>query len=172
MLTYKERTPSMSRGKKARIVGFIPENKYFFPANIVGRIVEEVIINIEEIESIRLSDIQGFEQDECAEKMNISRATFQRIINSTRTKIADALVNGKAIKIEGGNFSRSLCVIKCTNCGQEWKNIYVNSEVEEPLCAKCNSSNLSCHSSSDFCRECCKRKRNTNTEQKPQRDSC
>ncbi|AST56635.1 DNA-binding protein [Thermoanaerobacterium thermosaccharolyticum] len=66
--------------------------------------LNEVVLTVEEFEAIRLKDLEGLEQEECAEKMKVSRPTFFRIIISAREKVADALVNGKAIKVEGGNY--------------------------------------------------------------------
>lgn len=65
------------------------------------------MLSIEEVEAIRLSDLEAMEQDACAESMEISRGTFQRIINTARRKLADALVHGKAIRIEGGSYEVS-----------------------------------------------------------------
>jgi predicted DNA-binding protein (UPF0251 family) len=71
------------------------------------RELEEVILSVEEFEAVRLKDLEGLEQEQCAKKMNISQPTFHRLVLSARKKIADAIVNGKAIKIEGGNFKYS-----------------------------------------------------------------
>lgn len=65
---------------------------------------EEIVLSVEEVEAIRLSDLEAMDQDACAESMQVSRGTFQRIINDGRKKLADALVNGKTIRIEGGNY--------------------------------------------------------------------
>lgn len=62
--------------------------------------LDEIVLKKDEFESIRLKDFLGLEQNECAEKMGISQPTFHRLITSGRKKIADAIVNGKAIKIE------------------------------------------------------------------------
>jgi predicted DNA-binding protein (UPF0251 family) len=94
----------MPRPPKCRRVAFLPEANYFKPAGIPLRLLDEVILSIEEAEAIRLKDLEGMEQEKGAEKMNISRPTFQRVLASARQKIADALLNGKAIRIEGGNF--------------------------------------------------------------------
>ncbi|CAA7601453.1 RNA polymerase sigma factor, region 3/4 [Acididesulfobacillus acetoxydans] len=94
----------MSRPIKCRRVEFIPVNQTFYP-HLENR--EEVILTVEEIEAIRLSDLEGMEQDACADSMGISRGTFQRIINAARQKLADALVRGKIIRIEGGNYEIS-----------------------------------------------------------------
>ncbi len=82
----------------------MPQVTYFKPAGIPLRALEEVRLSVEEAEAIRLKELEGLEQELGAEKMNISRSTFQRVLASARQKIADALLNGKAIRIEGGNF--------------------------------------------------------------------
>lgn len=99
--------------KKCRRVCFIPENREFTPE--IGS-AHRVIISIEEAEAIRLSDLEQMEQSSAAEEMNISRGTYQRILNQARFKLADALVNGKAISIEGGNYEKSDCSGKCKHC--------------------------------------------------------
>jgi predicted DNA-binding protein (UPF0251 family)/predicted Fe-Mo cluster-binding NifX family protein len=94
----------MSRPQKCRRVEFLPNVTYFKPAGVPLKELEEVSMSIEEAEAVRLKDLEGLEQEQGAEKMNISRPTFQRVLASARQKIADALLNGKAIRIEGGNF--------------------------------------------------------------------
>ena len=68
------------------------------------RFFDEVCLSFEETESIRLKDIEGLDQEQCAKMMNISRPTFQRVLGSARKKIAEAILNSKAIRIEGGNY--------------------------------------------------------------------
>ncbi|NQT74115.1 MAG: DUF134 domain-containing protein [Chloroflexi bacterium] len=94
----------MPRPIKWRKVGFIPEANYFKPAGIPMRDLEEVSLSIEELEAVRLKDQEGLQQEECAQRMGISRPTFHRVLGSARSKLADALTNGKAIRIEGGDF--------------------------------------------------------------------
>ena len=94
----------MSRPPKCRRVAFLPNVTYFKPAGIPLRTLDEICLSMEEVEAIRLKDLEGLEQEQGAEKMNISRPTFQRVLTSARQKISDALLNGKAIRIEGGNF--------------------------------------------------------------------
>lgn len=94
----------MPRPRKCRRVGFVPNNQFFYPHL---QSPEEVVLSIEELEAIRLSDFEAMEQDASAESMQISRGTFQRILNAARQKLADALVNGKAIRIEGGSYEVS-----------------------------------------------------------------
>lgn len=91
----------MPRRKKTRMVGFVPSNQFFYPED---RSTEKVVLHIEEVEAIRLADLEEMEQNDAAEMMHISRGTFQRIIKNARQKVADAIVNGKAIQIEGGHY--------------------------------------------------------------------
>ena len=90
----------MPRPKCCRTVGCMPDTDYFKPrgASHPG----EVILTLDEYEAVRLADYAGLYQEQAAGIMNISRQTFGRIIDSAHAKIADMLVNGKALKIEGG----------------------------------------------------------------------
>ncbi len=94
----------MPRPRRCRKVGLQPDVTYFKPAGVPMRGLEDSILTVEEFEAIRLKDLKGMDQSDCAIKMDISQPTFHRLILSAREKIADAIVNGKAIKIEGGNY--------------------------------------------------------------------
>jgi predicted DNA-binding protein (UPF0251 family)/predicted Fe-Mo cluster-binding NifX family protein len=94
----------LPRPLKCRRVEFLPDVTYFKPAGIPLKNLEEISMSVEEAEALRLKDLEGLEQEKGAGKMNISRPTFQRVLASARQKIADALLNGKAIRIAGGNF--------------------------------------------------------------------
>jgi len=83
-----------------RRVRFNPCADYFKPAGIPMQKLEEVQLTRGEAEAIRLFDVQNLEQKKCAEKMEVSQPTFSRILDSARKKMADALINGKAIRIE------------------------------------------------------------------------
>ena len=97
----------MPRPRNFRRVGCLPQSNYYKPQGVPLSVLEHVNLTIYELEAIRLADLEGLYQEQAAEKMNISRQTFGRIVESARKKIADALVNGKALSIEGGvvNFS-------------------------------------------------------------------
>ena len=110
----------MGRRQLCRRVSAIPPVDYFKPAGIRLSDLEEVNLLIEEAEAIRLKDLEGLEQEECAEKMSISRTTFARILNSAHSKVADALLNGKAIRIEGGNYEMAVRRFRCLE-GHEWE---------------------------------------------------
>jgi len=94
----------MAREPKCRRVESIPKVKVFKPVGIPRSCLEEIIVKVEELEAIRLKDLLGLEQEECAERMGVSRPTFQRILIEGREKIAGALIEGKAIRIEGGDY--------------------------------------------------------------------
>ena len=94
----------MPRPRMFRRVGFRPEVTYFKPAGIPMRVLHESVLTMDELEAVRLKDHEGKEQTEAAAMMGISQPTFQRIYESARKKIADALVNGKALRIEGGSY--------------------------------------------------------------------
>ncbi|MBM7854620.1 putative DNA-binding protein (UPF0251 family) [Desulfohalotomaculum tongense] len=94
----------MPRPPKCRRVEFVPEITYFKPAGVPLLNLEEMALTVEELEAIRLKDLEGLEQEVCAERMQVSRPTFHRILAAARNKVAQALVQGKAIRIEGGNF--------------------------------------------------------------------
>ena len=107
----------MVRPKLCRRIFSEPNVTYFKPRGIPLSDLEKSILTIDEFEAIRLKDLEGLEQAECAKRMNISQPTFHRLILSARKNIADGIVNGKAIKIEGGNFkvisgSRDFCYRK------------------------------------------------------------
>jgi predicted DNA-binding protein (UPF0251 family) len=90
----------MSRPKKCRFVGCNPRASYFKPRGISLFQLEETSLDIDELEAIRLADYEGMYHEDAAEKMNISRATFGRILKYARSKVADAIVNSKALKIK------------------------------------------------------------------------
>src|SRR4030042_6245111 len=110
----------MSRPFKCRRVAFIPGVTYFKPAGIPLRSLEEVRLSLEEAEALRLKELEELEQEQGAEKMNVSRQTFQRVLASARKKIAEALLNGKAIRIEGGNSEITHRHFRCQS-GHEWE---------------------------------------------------
>ncbi|MBN2158945.1 MAG: DUF134 domain-containing protein [Spirochaetes bacterium] len=97
----------MPRPKQCRRVGGGPDKNYFKPRGIPAALLEEVVLTLDEFEAIRLADFEGLYQQEGAERMNVSRQTFGRIIDSAHGKIADALLNAKALKIEGGQVAVS-----------------------------------------------------------------
>ncbi len=90
------------RPKKTRWVKCEPGERCFRPQCKPLNKLNGVLLTIDEFEAIRLADCEGLKQQDAAKKMRISRPTFSRIISSARNKVGDALVNVKAIKIDGG----------------------------------------------------------------------
>ena len=96
----------MSRPCRCRRIRCSPDTSYFKPRGIPLDMLEEVNLTLDELEAIRLADLEGLYQVDGARKMDISRQTFGNIINSAHRKIADVLLNAKALKIEGGKVKR------------------------------------------------------------------
>jgi len=94
----------MARPVKCRRVSFEPDVTYFKPRAVPLFELKEVELAVDEFEAIRLRDLEGLEQEDAAKKMNISQPTFHRLLGTARKKVADALINGKAIKIHGGKY--------------------------------------------------------------------
>ena len=99
----------MPRPVKCRMVEREPVHTVFKPAGVPKTLLEEEVVTVEGLEAIRLKDLLGLEQEECAECMHVSRATFQRLLTSARESIARALIEGKALRIEGGNYRVRRC---------------------------------------------------------------
>jgi predicted DNA-binding protein (UPF0251 family)/predicted Fe-Mo cluster-binding NifX family protein len=93
----------MTRSHTPRRVGFLTRVIQFRPAGVRMSDLEEVVLGNDELEAIRLKDLLGMSQAEAAREMHISQPTFHRLLLSARQKIADAFVNGKAVRIDGGN---------------------------------------------------------------------
>ena len=132
----------MGRQPLFRRVNLLPPVTYFKPAGVPLTQLQEVRLSVEEAEAIRLKDKEGLEQEKCAEKMNVSRTTFSRILDSARQKMADALLNGKAIRIEGGNYEMAVRHFRCGN-GHEWEvpfEVMISKPPE--LCPTCNTPDI------------------------------
>ena len=135
----------MARPVTKRKIGFFPENYRFFPENSCKSGEPEVTLTHGELESIRLSDLKGWEQAKAAESMGISRGTYQRILNRARQKMADALVNGRGICIAGGEYTLGDCYARCANCGHTWQApcdiLFYEGEGK---CPSCGSEDIGC----------------------------
>ena len=103
----------MPRPVKCRKVCHFPDVLEFFPAEDSGK--EPVRMTIDEYETIRLLDKEGYDQQQCAEFMQIARTTVQRIYECARKKIADAIIDGRSLRIEGGDFR--ICDGQSSDCG-------------------------------------------------------
>lgn len=132
----------MPRPPKRRRVEFLPSCAYFKPAGVPLRHLEEERLTVEELEAIRLKDLEGLEQEECAERMQVSRPTFQRILTLAREKVARALVGGKAIRVEGGNFVLAGRSFSCRTCGHNWEEPTPAPPGEKRHCPRCASTDV------------------------------
>ena len=88
-----------------RHVNHSPAAVYFKPAGVPACTLEQVTLTLDEVEALRLADLQGLYQEEAGRQMKVSRATFARIVESARRKVADALIHGKALRLEGGTIT-------------------------------------------------------------------
>jgi predicted DNA-binding protein (UPF0251 family) len=98
----------MPRPINCRRVGCLPQATYYKPSGIPMALLQQTTLTVDEFEAIRLADLQGMYHEQAAEKMNVSRQTFGRILESAHKKIADALVNGKALSIQGGSIKLTI----------------------------------------------------------------
>ena len=92
----------MPRPRQCRRVAQLPQATYYKPSGVPMRMLQQVALTVDELEAIRLADMEGLYQEAAAGRMNVSRQTFGRIVEAARRKVADALVSGKALSIKGG----------------------------------------------------------------------
>lgn len=128
----------MPRPPKCRSVERLPTITYFKPQGIPMSQLSEVVLTVEELEAVRLCDLEGLEQEICAEKMEVSRPTFHRIVIAARKKIAEALIDGLAIRVEGGHFRVTLSQLECKACGHRWEGTFCRRHTK---CPRCHSNN-------------------------------
>ncbi|MCD6185109.1 MAG: DUF134 domain-containing protein [Deltaproteobacteria bacterium] len=132
----------MVRPKKNRIVKFNPDVDYFKPRGIPIFDLDEVSLAIEEREAMRLADLLGLSHEEAGREMGVSRATFGRIVQRARKVVADALINGKSIKIEGGNYNiiNGIRRFVCGVCKHKWDEPFGTGRPYE--CPSCKSEDI------------------------------
>jgi predicted DNA-binding protein (UPF0251 family) len=111
----------MARSRCPRRVAAPPQVGYFKPAGVPLRRLEEIALTVDEFEALRLADLEGLYQDEGARRMGVSRPTFARIVETSRRKVAEALVHGRALRITGGPvvFAGERR-FRCEECRKEW----------------------------------------------------
>ena len=94
----------MPRPRKKRILSRLPRAAVYKPAGVPLDQLRQVSLLQEELEALRLADLEGLTQAQAAEEMGVSRSTFQRVVAQARRRVAQALVQGHALQIEGGTF--------------------------------------------------------------------
>jgi len=132
--------PDMPRPPKYRVVNGYPAATIFKPAGIPKIDLDEVVLTLDEFEALRLADLQGLYQDDAAASMNVSRQTLGNILVEAHRKVADCLVNGKALRIEGGIINMSDRIFECRACTHRWT---VPHGMERPsTCPTCRSADF------------------------------
>ncbi|MGE0089712.1 MAG: DUF134 domain-containing protein [Bacteroidales bacterium] len=132
----------MPRPQNNRTVHEPPIFTDFKPIGVKGVSLESVTISLDEFEAFRLADHLGLSHEEAADEMDISRPTFSRLIEQARKKIADFIMNGKLLSIDGGNVHFRNNIIKCQSCGHMFRTNFTDIITECPACQSKNLLNL------------------------------
>ncbi len=124
----------MARPKRPRRVAGGPDVTYFKPRGVPMSALSEVLLELDEFEALRLADMEGMYQQDAAVAMDVSRQTFARMLGAARRKVADALVHGKALRIEGLDPNQAPGY-RCPECRQFWIHAAGRSQPGCPACA-------------------------------------
>jgi predicted DNA-binding protein (UPF0251 family) len=118
----------------------MPDILYFKPAGIAASELDEVTLTLDEMEAVRLADLEGLYHEEASFRMNVSRQTFANILNAAHRKTAEALICGKALRIEGGNVEMKETPFTCFACSHAW---IMPAGTERPTCCPlCSDGNI------------------------------
>ena len=114
----------MVRPKRCRRIASLPDCTIFKPAGIPARTLDEIVLQIDELEALRLVDCEGLYQQQAASQMEVSRQTFGRIVEGACKKVAKALVDGCVLRIEGGRIEvAEERVFECSACDHVWEEL-------------------------------------------------
>ena len=131
----------MPRPRKCRLVSSVPATTYYKPRGIPVSSLQEVVLAVEELEALRLADYMGLTQTETAKRLGVSQPTLHRVLRSARKKVADALVNGKALRISGGTYRiPRQRWFECFKCRHRWSEPYGTGRPQR--CPRCSSPQL------------------------------
>lgn len=131
----------MARPQNCRRINFMPECIFFKPRGIPMSSLDVIVLTLDELEAVRLADLQGLYQEKAAESMKISRQTFGRILDSAHRKIGEVLILGKALQIEGGEIKMAAKrTFTCADCEHSWEIPFGTGRPQ--VCPKCNSDNI------------------------------
>ena len=114
----------------------------FKPVGVPLDQLKTIILLHEELEALRLVDLEELYQEEAAEQMNISRSTLQRIVSEARAKVARALTEGAALQIEGGTFRVATKCWQCMDCGHRWEIEHGSGQSAPARCPSCGSHEI------------------------------
>ena len=124
----------MPRPQFNRIVHEPPLFSDFKPIGVRGHDLEQIILTLDEFEALRLADQLGFSHALAADEMEISRSTFSRLIEKARKKVADFIIQGRLLTIEGGTVHFRVNIIECKDCGHMFKINFEQHITECPVC--------------------------------------
>jgi len=132
----------MPRPQSNRIVHEPPLFTEFKPLGVRGPSLDRIEMSLDEFEAFRLADQINMSHAEAAEEMEISRPTFTRLIDQARKKVAEFIVSGKMLTINGGNIHFRTNTIRCQSCGHMFKTNFTETVTECPACHSKNLVNL------------------------------
>jgi uncharacterized protein len=132
----------MPRPCKLRRVSCSPQALSFRPSVLSKADAGTISLSRDELEALRLADLEGLYQEQAARKMKISRQTFGNIIVSAHKKVADFLINSKRLSIEGGAVEIDRCSFMCAECRHTWSVQCGTGRPKE--CPQCKSENVCC----------------------------
>ena len=132
----------MPRPRKRRRLWHEPQPAIFKPVGIPLQKLKHVTLLHEELEALRLADLEGRYQAQAAEQLGISRSTFQRILVDARRKVVQALVDGAALQIEGGTFRVAAVSWQCDDCGHRWEIEHGSGLGRPARCPACGSASI------------------------------
>ena len=129
----------MPRPRKRRRVWSEPKPAIFKPVGVPLDQLKTITLLHEELEALRLVDLEERYQEAAAEQMNISRSTLQRIVSEAHYKVAQALTEGAALHIEGGTFRVPTQCWQCNDCGHLWEIEHGSGQSKPVCCPRCDS---------------------------------
>jgi predicted DNA-binding protein (UPF0251 family) len=132
----------MPRPRKHRRVWREPIPAIFQPVGVPLRRLKAITLLHEELEALRLTDLEERYQADAAEQMGVSRSTLQRIVAGARRKVTQALVEGAALHIEGGTFRVPTLRWQCDDCGHRWELEHGSGQGTPARCPACQSAAL------------------------------
>jgi len=134
----------MPRPPIERAVGAIPRVTLFKPAGVPTRELEQLRLGVDELEAIRLVDLEGLSHEQAAEVMGVSRQTVGRVLERGRARVAEALVGGKAIVIGGGQYRVTPQSMRCFACRELWVVAAGEGDApgSAPTCPRCGSTDV------------------------------
>jgi uncharacterized protein len=132
----------MPRPRKRRRVWHEPKPAIFKPVGVPLDQIKAITLLHEELEALRLVDLEGQYQEDAAEQMSVSRSTLQRIVSEARHKVVQALTEGAALHIKGGTFRVARAWWQCNDCGHLWELEHGSGQSRPTRCPACGSQDI------------------------------